>query len=69
MSTYTLNLINQAINAINNKAFYINLSVGENSSKGAVEKAISEAEILQTTLDALQFYKENGLGENIDERV
>lgn len=68
MRIYDLNLINHLTNMIKNRAFYVNLSVRQNSTVGTIDKAIDELDRMGDTLDALKVYEE-GIGENIDERV
>ena len=69
INTYNLDLIVAAISAVQDKMYYLNKSINENSLDGSIESVKKQVEIAQVTLDALNFFKERGLGENIDERV
>ena len=69
VSGYTTEIIEAAISAVKDKMYYLNKSINENSLNGSIESVKKQAEIAQVTLDALNFFKERGLGENIDEKV
>lgn len=69
MKIYTKEQIDMAINMIKDKMFYLNQGINENSLEGSVENATKQAEVAEITLDALKFFRDNGLGQNVDEYI
>ena len=69
MKVYTKEQIDMAINMIKDKMFYLNQGVDENSLEGSIDNVEKQAEVAEITLDALKFFRDNGLGQNIDEYI
>lgn len=69
MNIYTLQQIDMAIKAVEHKMYNINIGITNNSLQGTIEQAKKQAQVSEIILDALKYYKENGIGDNIDERI
>lgn len=69
MNIYTLQQIDMAIKAVEHKMYNINIGITNNSLQGTIEHAKKQAQVSEIILDALKYYKENGIGDNIDERI
>lgn len=69
MKIYTKEQIDMAIKSIREKIFYLEQGLKDNQMVCNVANTRKQVEVAEITLDALQFFRENGLGQNIDEWV
>lgn len=70
MRVPTVEQVNMAIKAIEKKMFVIGDNIANvDSLDGTMAVEQKQAEIAEITLDALKFYRDNGLGQSIDRRI
>lgn len=69
MKIYTKEQIDMAIKSIQEKMFYLKQGLKDNQMVCSVANTRKQVEMAEITLDALQFFRENGLGQNIDKWV
>ncbi len=69
MKLYTEEQINLAIQSVKDKIFYLKQNLQDNQMVCNVANTRKQAEIAEVTLDALEYFREHGLGQNLDKLV
>lgn len=68
---YTYGMIDMAIRSLDTRYKYLNMAIqGANDEidEDTIRYARKELEMMELTKEALEYYKANGIGNNIDER-
>jgi hypothetical protein len=69
MKIYTKEQIDMAIKSIQEKMFYLKQGLQDNQMVCNVANTRKQVEVAEVTLDALKYFREHGLGQNVDEWV